>query len=67
MNEWKVTFLVRGTQTIAVNVKSNNEFYARENAKRKLLTQYSYLHLQPEEYEITSCRMTKNNNIMIIR
>ena len=44
MNEWKVTFLIRGKDNIAVNVKSNNEMFARQNAIRKLLMQYQHLN-----------------------
>lgn len=64
MNEWKVTFLIRGKDNIAVNVKSNNELFARENAKRKLLMQYQHLHLQPSEYEIVNCRLIKKFNLI---
>lgn len=64
MNEWKVTFLIRGKDNICVNVKSNNELFARENAKRKLLMQYQHLHLQPNEYEIVNCRLIKKFNLI---
>jgi hypothetical protein len=59
MNEWKVVFLIRGKDNIAVNVKSNNEMFARQNAVRKLLMQYQHLHLQSEDYQIVSCKLTK--------
>ena len=59
MNEWKVVFLIRGKENISVNVKSNNELYARQNAIRKLLMQYQYLHLQSDEYEIVSARLLR--------
>ena len=62
MNEWKVTFLIRGKDNIAVNVKSNNEMFARQNAVRKLLMQYNHLNLQPSEYQIVNCKMTKKFN-----
>lgn len=64
MNEWKVTFLIRGKDNIAVNVKSNNELFARVNAKRKLLMQYQHLRLQPSEYEIVNCRLIKKFNLI---
>lgn len=64
MNEWKVTFLIRGKDNICVRVKSNNELFARENAKRKLLMQYQHLHLQPSEYEIVNCRLIKKFNLI---
>lgn len=70
MNEWKVTFLIRGKDNIAVNVKSNNEMFARQNAIRKLLMQYQHLNLKSGEYEIVSCKMTKrfdNFNKRLIR
>lgn len=57
MNEWKITFLIRGKDSISVNVKSNNEIYARQNATRKLLMQYGYLHLKHGEYEVVSARL----------
>lgn len=41
MDTWKVTFTYEGITPISVNVKSNNEHYARENGKRKLLMQYA--------------------------
>jgi hypothetical protein len=59
MNEWKVTFLVREKDNIAVNVKSNNEMYARQNAIRKLLTQYGYLNLKEGEYRIVQAKLIK--------
>lgn len=64
MNEWKVTFLIRGNSNICVNVKSNNEMYARQNAVRKLLKQYQHLKLQPNEYEIVNCRLIKKFNLI---
>ena len=64
MNEWKVTFLIRSKDNICVNVKSNNEIYARQNAVRKLLMQYQHLHLQPSEYEIVNCRLIKKFNLI---
>lgn len=57
MNEWKVTFLIRGKDNISVKVKSNNELFARQNAIRKLLTQYSYLGLQSDDYQIVSAKL----------
>ena len=62
MNEWRVVFLIRGKDNIAVNVKSNNEMFARQNAVRKLLMQYNHLHLQSEDYQIVSCKLTKRND-----
>ena len=70
MNEWKVTFLIRGKDNIAVNGMSNNEMFARQNAIRKLLMQYQHLNLMSGEYEIVNCKMTKrfdNFNKRLIR
>jgi len=62
MNEWKVTFLIRGKDNIAVKVKSNNELFARQNAIRKLLMQYSHLGLKSEDYRIVSARLISKAN-----
>lgn len=59
MNEWRIEFLIRGKDTIGINVKSNNEFCARQSAVRKLLLQYNYLELKSEDYEITQVRLVK--------
>ena len=59
MNEWKVTFLIREKGNISVNVKSNNEMYARQNAVRKLLMQYSHLGLKEGEYRIVQAKLIK--------
>ena len=62
MNKWKVTFLIRGKDNIAVSVNSNNELFARQNAVRKLLTQYSYLGLKEGDYRIVSARLISKEN-----
>lgn len=56
MDEWKVTFLIRGKENICVRVKSNNEMYARQNAVRKLLMQYNCLKLKHGDYKIVTCK-----------
>ena len=62
MNKWKVTFLIREKDNISVNVNSNNELFARQNAVRKLLTQYSYLDLKEGDYRIVSARLISKEN-----
>lgn len=56
LNKWRITYNVRGQQ-IFVDVRSNNEFCAREKARMQLLTQYRHLHLQKGEYQVISARL----------
>ena len=63
MDTWKVTFSFEGIQPISVNVNSNNEYYARENAKRKLHSQYEHL-IKGKSMLGISCKRLTNNKLM---
>ena len=61
MDEWKITFLIKGADTISIKVKSNNEGCARQSATRKLLMQYHHLHLGHDDYKIIGAKLIQKH------
>lgn len=62
MNTWRVTFALYDENdtvigNVTVKVNSNNEYCARESAKRKFLMQYH--NLKYTSYKIATCKMDK--------